>query len=291
MKNLHLISTDKPSRYVTNYMEQSMQFHNIYITSDEETLSNNGDYYLGHPNYNTVHKWNMKGMHEGKQVWIKKIILTTDQDLIADGVQAIDDEFLEWFVKNPSCERVNLENHVLEVGYNLYKITLPQETTEILEEAKERAANYMSLKGALEPNQIKCYCGHTTMCDCGSLDEAKQEENEIIDISDHDGIGNAVDNLNNEPPQETLEQAAENHINNDLDLYESLVDGHISYNIGINLLNNLFINGAKWQQKRSYSEAIEFAKWIRNNPYVWNYSDKLNDTRTTEELFEQLKKK
>ena len=34
-------------------------------------------------------------------------------------------------------------------------------------------------------------------------EEPKQEENEIIDISDHDGIGNAVDNLNNEPPQET----------------------------------------------------------------------------------------
>ena len=27
----------------------------------------------------------------------KKIILTTDQNLIADGVQAIDDDFLEWF--------------------------------------------------------------------------------------------------------------------------------------------------------------------------------------------------
>jgi hypothetical protein len=41
---------------------------------------------------------------------IKKIILTTDPQLIADGVQAIDDEFLEWFVKNPSCERVEVEN-------------------------------------------------------------------------------------------------------------------------------------------------------------------------------------
>ena len=40
------------------------------------------------------------------------------------------------------------------------------------EEAKQRAKNYMSLKGALEPNQIKCYCGHTTMCDCSPLDEA-----------------------------------------------------------------------------------------------------------------------
>jgi hypothetical protein len=54
--------------------------------------------------------------------------------------------------------------------------------------------------------------------------------------------------------KETLEKAAENHINNDLDLYESLVDGHISYNIGIDLLNNIFIEGAKWQAEKMYSE-------------------------------------
>ena len=54
--------------------------------------------------------------------------------------------------------------------------------------------------------------------------------------------------------QETLEEVAENHINNDLDLYESLVHGYISYDIGMDLLHKLFINGAKWQQERSYSE-------------------------------------
>jgi len=26
-----------------------------------------------------------------------------------------------------------------------------------------------------EPKQIKCYCGHTTYCDCGPLEEPKQE--------------------------------------------------------------------------------------------------------------------
>ena len=26
-----------------------------------------------------------------------------------------------------------------------------------------------------EPKQIKCYCGHTTMCDCSPIDEPKQE--------------------------------------------------------------------------------------------------------------------
>jgi hypothetical protein len=38
----------------------------------------------------------------------QKIILTTDQDLIKDDVQAIEDEFLDWFVKNPSCEGVEV---------------------------------------------------------------------------------------------------------------------------------------------------------------------------------------
>jgi hypothetical protein len=41
------------------------------------------------------------------------------------------------------------------------------------DEAKQRAKNYMSLKGALEP-KIKCDCGHTNYCDCGPLDKAKQ---------------------------------------------------------------------------------------------------------------------
>jgi hypothetical protein len=57
----------------------------------------------------------------------KEILLSTDDLLIKDGVQAIDDEFLEWFVNNPSCEEVKLENHVLELGYNHYKIIIQQE--------------------------------------------------------------------------------------------------------------------------------------------------------------------
>jgi hypothetical protein len=55
-------------------------------------------------------------------------------------VQAIDDEFLEWFVKNPSCEEVDVEHFGTCCGnqsitqcinckkYNpVYKIIIPQE--------------------------------------------------------------------------------------------------------------------------------------------------------------------
>ena len=68
----------------------------------------------------------------------KEILLSTDDSLIKDGVQAIDDEFLEWFVKNPSCEEVELETFEVEdyvgfaghTGYptfhNEYKIIIPK---------------------------------------------------------------------------------------------------------------------------------------------------------------------
>lgn len=82
-----------------------------------------------------------------------------------------------------------------------------------------------------------------------------------------------------------LEEAAENHINNDLDLYESLVDGHISYDTGMDLLNNLFINGAKWQQERMYSEEIELINWLQSLTAKKFYSS------DAEDLLEQFKKK
>ena len=65
-----------------------------------------------------------------------KIILTTDSYLIKDGVQEINDTFLEWFVKNTSCEFVELKHIIKEYvddqdayGYdvNYYKIIIPKE--------------------------------------------------------------------------------------------------------------------------------------------------------------------
>jgi hypothetical protein len=61
----------------------------------------------------------------------QKIVLTSDEDLIKEGVQAIDDKFLEWFVKNPSCEEVDF---IKIVGGNsignllgAYEIIIPKE--------------------------------------------------------------------------------------------------------------------------------------------------------------------
>jgi hypothetical protein len=115
MKNIFLLPTDKPSRllYFGTSKELTLQVNsatfrvferspqNIYITSDEEIKDVNWRYDV---ELNRIEKGKESGVFKN---W-KKIILTTDQDLIKDGVQAIDDEFLEWFIKNPSCDFVEV---------------------------------------------------------------------------------------------------------------------------------------------------------------------------------------
>jgi hypothetical protein len=165
MKNIHIIPTDKPSRLRLDDGELvsgnsklcqntiNYKYQNIYITSDVEDINEN-DYII---------------TKDGKLVQVSyllskdlnyasKVILTTDQDLINDGVQAIDDEFLEWFVKNPSCEFIKIINN--ETGnYRefdsapnlLYKIIIPDELPNI--DRKILAKMWEDAVPKLEPKQ------------------------------------------------------------------------------------------------------------------------------------------
>jgi hypothetical protein len=179
MRNIFLLPTDKPSSgYIlgkcikelsdvkigqlvrTHYMMFSNEYfqpQNIYITNDEEIKE--GDWYLdlsvftnnisiGKGIYQMKYsKWGEEGQGD-----CKKIILTDNEDLIKDGVQAIDDEFLGWFV---SCESVKVERldtfkktnevYVDEIAggnyYEIikqYKIIIPQEETK--QETLEKVA-------------------------------------------------------------------------------------------------------------------------------------------------------
>jgi len=154
MKNIHILPTDKPSRLhliedfliITNEHKNSAcdTEANIYITNDEEIKEGDWMYYK-HFGEDIVTKYNTWGglntnVNEHKDYY-KKIILTTDPDLIKDGVQAIDDDFLEWFVKNPSCEEVEVkEPLIVNVTDFGYKIIIPKEEPkqETLEEAAEQ---------------------------------------------------------------------------------------------------------------------------------------------------------
>jgi hypothetical protein len=111
MKNIHLISTDKPSRLHEfggtwfSYKEPSKSFRNykMYITNDEEIKEGDWIIQINFENTNTqsiqcITEFQVKIANDKNGSFTKnKVILTTDQDLINDGVQPIDDEFLEWF--------------------------------------------------------------------------------------------------------------------------------------------------------------------------------------------------
>jgi hypothetical protein len=160
--NIHLIRTDKPSRLIKNNLGYGIvsdifkqsdldliqaQYQNIYITSDEEIKARDWCYHIELKDdkvdrcyqVTKYHTWTNNGVDKTRK--FKKIILTTDDQLIQDGVQSIDDEFLQWFVKNPSCERVEVQNDYLiwknsekENLSDCYKIIIPQETPKQKEE-------------------------------------------------------------------------------------------------------------------------------------------------------------
>jgi len=135
----------------------------------------------------------------------KEILLSTDTELQKDGIQAIDDTFLEWLVKNPSCESVEVETTRERNGYHSkhkkrYKIIIPKE-----------------------------------------------------------------------PKQETLEEAAEKFVNN---------TRYRNYKV-------LFIEGAKWQAERMYSEEDMREAFIAGTQFEEDYDYNLY----MEKWFEQFKKK
>jgi len=145
MKNIHVLPTDKPSRLFkhNNAFFIEKEFYestprvisqNIYITSDEEIIDlrpHKGKWHLEKEQILNKFPDYLTDLSE-----CKLIILTTDQDLIKEGVQAIDDEFLEWFVKNPSCEEVEIVSaktipalQLTGNGHCWWKIIIPKEET------------------------------------------------------------------------------------------------------------------------------------------------------------------
>ena len=145
MKNIHILPTDKGTGclakspnsqyYVVSDHNRGISDHidyNIYITSDEEGIYDK-DYYLYEGS-----AFQARPRDEGN--FKNKIILTTDQDLIKDDVQAIDDDFLEWFIKKPSCEYIKTEKWLDDEGKVLYSRIIPKEEPkqETLEEVAEQ---------------------------------------------------------------------------------------------------------------------------------------------------------
>lgn len=171
MKNLHLLPTGKASRLFDDGMElyigkleyrkkHPVTNYNFYVTNDDEI----NDCWVFNSQRNEVYF--CKGWY-GKQSISKKIILTTDVDLIKDGVQSIDDNELEWLVKNPNCEEVKVIKHLV---WQEYKIIIPKE---------ERKKNFYC--GDEVDYDEKCLeqcdgCNDATGVDYGYLPEEKPKK-------------------------------------------------------------------------------------------------------------------
>jgi hypothetical protein len=176
MKNLYLLSTDKLTRlhfdHTGYYFSENNQLsttinsivkgRNMYITSDEEIKV--GDFFYNR-NFTEIHKcieidsngdllYNRINRILSK--YAKKIILTTDLELIKDNVQAIDDEFLEWFINNPSCEYVEINEKTpdeIEIELNIHGHDIGLTNTEFDEWLKNGGQLYKIIIPPEEPKQ------------------------------------------------------------------------------------------------------------------------------------------
>jgi hypothetical protein len=195
MKNIHLMPTDKPSRLYEfgdiwfSHKEPTECFrnYNIYITSDEEIKEGDKGWLLENNGITkNISQYDCTKGLGGIYPTDKKIILTTDKELIADGVQAIDDDFLEWFVKNPSCEFVKVnpfcekltcQNESCNVCCQelKYKISTPKETLSYTEAAKkdERIFNSTMMKQETIEEDASDYA---------------YNNHDLLDVSHHKGL-------------------------------------------------------------------------------------------------------
>lgn len=301
-KNVHLLPTIKPSklafltkkskevykdlrifdRLMPNILDSENQ--NIFITSEEEIKV--GDWCLSKVNEVIIF-----GKNYTKELY-KKINLTTDQDLIDDGVQAIDEEFLNWYIKNLTCEYVEVETWKRLEGKYFYQI-IPKEKITYTEATKFND-NVFNLKfGTKEFNDMcSIYFGGNPKHKNNDLQEfnagAKWQQEKV-----HEALTSESQKESKEKTSE--EEAAEIHSKKMWGVYFDDIhpDVAIKPTQGEISIQN-FIEGAKWQKqqqdKNKYSEE-EVKKISLDFFYHWWNAKGNNSEEGFNEWFEQYKKK
>jgi hypothetical protein len=309
MKKIRLIPTEKPSRLFKDGEKLKLDIESygvnnqhIYITSDEDIKKD--DWFLDIIS-NTIHQ-----AKQGTGVFNtrKKIILTTDQDLIKDGVQPIDDEFLEWFVKNPSCEEVEVKSessrkHGLwkpEYYPQIYKLIIPQE--EPKQEIWKNIPNYEGLYQVSNFGNVKSLERYVK----GKVENRLQKEN-ILSKRLVGNLGNqyyAVTLCNNKDRKQIkvsvlVAMAFLNHTPNG---YVGLTVDHIDNNPLNNNVDNLQVitkreNSSKDRKGISKYTGVTFNKksnkwrsqiWINGkNKTLGSFDDELEAHRVYQKELQQ----
>ena len=318
MKNIHILPTDKPSKgyvlgkciknlsdvkigqftktYYLMFDKEYFQPQNIYIISDEEIKEGTWSMSLcDDESYEEIYQCKKANL---VPIEDRKIILTTDQDLIKDGVQAIDNEFLEWFVKNPSCEFVEVrkekyserfDNDKSPIGNpntwgNRWLIIIPKEEQKKILIDMMKDDEELGLYDDIKVNRIKLVCKDCSdsledcTCIVSTIDFPRQEIKleEVFNDDKKENIKKFIDEINNpSQPNDKLKQAFEKY-SEYLEDYENK-----------NTYEHGFKDGAKWQQERSYSEE-EVTDLLYKRSI---YQDHFESDAEVREWFEKFKKK
>ena len=288
MKNIYILPTDKPSRlgYLTkkgkevykdlrlfgrlmpNILDSENQ--NISITSDKEISGFENNIWVIKGDRIFLWQNTMALVSNNKP---RKIILTTDQDLINDGVQEINYEFLEWFVNNPGFEKIEvIKTHLCT------QTGLPCGMQCLNEETCNENITYKIIIPKKEP---KCLYDTPRSCE--------NSECRVLNKCNGDKV---------KSKQETLEEAK-------IKIYKDYWNFEHTQWIKSSFFNG-FEAGAKWQAEKMYSE--EGLKNAFDSAREFNSLDGVVDVHivlsmggdvsdlqplyfTFEEWFEQFKKK
>lgn len=190
MGNLFMLPTENLTQIgiskITNRVTYNKNKHdtlawfnnqNLYITSDEEPQNN---------------EWCLVDDKEVEKYCVplskhryRKIVLTTDEKLIKEGIQSIETSFLVWFTNNSDCKFVEVKREIKKeyvddqdaYGYDVpvYKIPIPNETwlekhdnletakqleveaKELCEEEQERSITITNINKQETPEEEKFY--------------------------------------------------------------------------------------------------------------------------------------
>jgi len=295
MKNIHILPTDKPSRLykqtgkllldtISDISTDGISTNqHIYITSNEEIKV--GDWVIEFQKGDDIGE-----VHFINSEYIiardiqKKIILTTDElyihnDLIPKEyntfpqyIQKIDYEFLEWFVKNPSCEEVEIERGKLQIDDDGQKYGFPDMSKYKIIITKEEPKPH----SFCETPESKCTMNY---CDENGCQNRKRE---LVEPQE-------------EPKQETLtyseaSKKEERIFNSNMLIKETLEDAMNKDGYHESDYDKIWREGvqfgAKWQAERMYSEEDVYHILCEHTAFLF-----AGGKSTLSEWFEQYKKK
>ncbi len=164
---------------------------NIIITSDEEIK----DCYVL-TDLDKIIKVDESNEEQWHEFNCEKIILTTDEQLISDGVQSIDKPFLVWLINNPNCEEVQVYYDLIEFEFEKhsprkkYIIIIPKE------KHKRKIDTCYNFNKEIGCVQLDCRC---------EKEESKFEKS-IENTINFMNIANAMFSKKEEPKQYTSEE-------------------------------------------------------------------------------------